>query len=400
MDKSDKIQNKPEIGVIILAYIAFIALGMPDGLLGVAWPSIRTDFSLPLDAAGILITVSTTGYLISSFLSGLLISRMSIGVLLAGSCAITCAGLIGYTIVPAWWMVVLLGFICGLGAGAIDAGLNTYGASYFHEGLMQWLHASYGIGVTLGPLIMTFALTTLNSWQTGYRIVGGFQLLLAVCFALTLPLWIQKEAACSGNKSKPLTKYKTPFSETLCQTRVWLSLLLFFLYTGSEISLGTWVYTLLVESRGVSPDAAGLSAGSFWAAFTIGRFAAGLYAKRAGVNLMVFFSLLVAFAGTLLLWANLACTINLVAVALIGLAIAPIFPALLSGTGRRVGVRFVANTIGMQIAAGGLGTAVIPGLMGVLGRRISLEVIPLCLAILFAMLFGLYMLANKFEVKT
>jgi len=399
MDKSGKIQNKPKIGVIILAYIAFIALGMPDGLLGVAWPSVRMSFSIPLDAVGLLLAVSVIGYLISSFLSGPLITRISIGTLLAGSCTITGAALIGYTFVPAWWMIILLGFISGLGAGAIDAGLNSYGAAYFHEGLMQWLHASYGIGVTLGPLIMTATLTTLNSWRMGYRIVGGFQLLMAICFALTLPLWIQKEAANRSNKSKHLTEYKTPLSKTICQYRVWLSLLLFFLYTGSEISLGTWIYTLLVTSRGVSPDMAGLSVGSYWATFTIGRFTAGLYAKRVGVNLLVLFGLLVALAGILLLWWNLSNLMNLVAMPLIGFAIAPIFPALVSGTSKRVGVRFATNTIGMQMAAAGLGAAAITGLLGILGRRISLEVFPFCLTVLFLVLFGLHILTKKFEVK-
>ena len=394
-----KVKQYPRIGLIILAYMAFIALGMPDGLLGVAWPSIRTSFSIPLDAIGMLLTAAVAGYMTSSFLSGLLITRLGVGKVLAASCAMTGVALIGYTIVPFWWMMVLLGVVAGLGAGAIDAGLNTYVAAHFGEGLMQWLHASYGIGVTLGPIIMTIALTTLNSWRVGYRVVGSFQLALAACFVLTLAMWNQKDTSAGSDEPKRLTDYKTPMGETLRQPQVWLSALLFFLYCGAEVSFGTWIYSLLIESRGIAPAVAGLWAGSYWATFTVGRVIAGLYAKRIGVNLLVLGGLVGAFCGTLLLVWNPSQFANLLAVALIGFSIAPIFPALMSGTSRRVGAHFAANTIGFQMAATGLGMAVIPSLLGVLARRISLEIIPVCMAVVFAGLFGLYMIAVKSSSK-
>jgi fucose permease len=395
----NRVRKYPRIGLVVLAYVAFIALGMPDGLLGVAWPSIRASFSIPLDAIGLLLAACMAGYLTSSSLSGPLIARLGIGKVLAASCAMTGAGLIGYTLVPAWWMMVLLGVVAGLGAGAIDAGLNTYVAAHFGEGLMQWLHASYGIGVTLGPIIMTTTLAALNSWRVGYRVVGSFQLALAACFALTLPIWGQREGPIRGEKPRRLTDYRTPLGETLRQPRVWLSVLLFFLYTGSEVSLGTWTYTLLTESRGIPPEVAGLWAGSYWATFTVGRIMAGLYAKRVEVNSLVVGSLLAAFLGAVLLWWNPATVASLIAVALIGLAIAPIFPALTSGTSRRVGVHYAANTIGMQMAAASLGAALISSLVGILARRVALEVIPVCLMVLFAALFGLYALASKSGAK-
>jgi fucose permease len=386
----EKIKHTPKIGLVLLAYVAFIALGMPDGLLGVAWPSLRADFSVPLDSLGMLLVASVSGYLTSSFLSGPLISRWGVGSVLAASCALTGLGLLGYTLVPAWWMMVLLGVLAGLGAGAIDAGLNTYVAAHFGEGLMQWLHACYGIGVTLGPIIMTIALSTLNSWRAGYRVVGSCQVALAACFVLTLSMWNKKESSGGQEGHKRLTDYRTPMGETMRQSRVWLSALLFFLYVGAEVSLGIWTYSLLVESRGIDPTLAGLFAGSYWATFTVGRILAGLYAKRAGVDLLVQGSLAAAFLGALLLVWNPSETANVLAVALIGFAIAPIFPALMSGTSRRVGVHFAANTIGMQMAASGLGTAVIPSLLGVLARRFSLEVVPICLVVVFLGLFGLY----------
>jgi fucose permease len=389
----EKIKHYPHIGIVILAYVAFIALGMPDGLLGVAWPSIRTGFSIPLDAVGLLLTASVAGYMTSSFSSGPPIARMGVGRVLAVSCVMTGVALIGYTLVPVWWMMVVLGVLAGLGAGAIDAGLNSYVAAHFGEGLMQWLHASYGIGVTLGPIIMTITLTTLNSWRIGYRVVGGFQLALATCFLLTLAMWMQKGSSDGEGEPKRLTDYKTPMVETLRQPRSWMSALLFFLYVGAEVSLGTWTYSLLTESRGIDPAAAGLVAGSYWATFTIGRIIAGLYAKRVGVHLLVQGSLAAALVGALLLTWNPAGWVNLLAVALIGYAIAPIFPALMSGTSQRVGMKNAANTIGMQMAASALGTVLITSLLGVLARQISLEVVPICLVVVFLALFGLYRLS-------
>ena len=391
----NKIKNYPKLGLVMLAYIAFIALGMPDGLLGVAWPSIRTGFSIPLDSLGMLIFAAMAGYMTSGFLSGTLISRLGVGRVLAVSCALTGVVLFGYTLVPSWWMMVLLGVGAGLGAGAIDAGLNTYVAAHFGEGVMQWLHACWGIGITLGPIIMTFALAQWESWRPGYIIVGVFQLLLALCFTLTLPMWNRKDGPASVDEPKLLTDYRTSLGETLRQPRVWLSVGLFFVYVGCELSLGAWAYTLLTESRGIAPATAGLLTGSYWAFFTIGRIIAGLFAKRVGVDALMQGSLVGAILGSLLLWWNPAPVANLVAVALIGFAIAPIFPALMSGTSQRVGARFAANTIGFQMVATGLGGATISSLVGVLARRISLEVIPVCLLVLFLVLFGLYRIAMR-----
>ena len=382
------------LGPVLLAYAAFVALGMPDGLLGIAWPTMRADFGMPIDALGMLLIAAVTGYMTSSFLSGPLVSRVGVGRVLAISCALTGTALLGYTLVPEWWMVVALGLVAGLGAGAIDAGLNTYAAAHFSPGLVQWLHASYGIGITLGPIILTTALVTFDSWQAGYRIVAGFQLLMALAFALTLSMWKDDGArpAESGGE-KLLTEYKTPMAETLRRPRVWLSAALFFLYVGAEGALGTWAYSLLTESRGIAPGLAGYWTSGYWAMFTLGRILAGLYAARLGIDRMVQGGLIAALLGALLLWWNPVPVANLAAVALIGLAVAPIFPAMISGTRFRVGARLAANTIGLQMAVTGLGGSLIPGLIGVLARRTSLEIVPVVLVVLFLPLIGLYRLA-------
>ncbi len=393
MNRLNRIMARPGLGLIILAYIAFIALGLPDGLFGVALPSLRADFSIPVDAVGAYFIVGTAGYMLASFSSGFLGARLGVGRMLALSCALTGTILFSYTLVPTWALMVALAAAAGVGAGAIDAGLNTYVAAHFGDGEMQWLHASYGIGVTLGPIIMTTALTTLNSWRAGYVTVGVLQWALAAGFVLTLAMWTRPVRAAGDTQPKRLTEYGTPMGATVRHWRVWLSVLLFLLYAGAEVTLGVWAYTLLTEARGVDRAAAGLWAGSYWAMFTVGRMLAGLYTRRISTHTLVLSSLAGALVGAGLLWWNPAPVVNLAAVALIGFAIAPVYPALVSGTRQRVGADDAANTIGMQVAGAGLGVALVPAVAGLLARQFTLEVIPVWLAALFALLLGLYGIA-------
>ena len=388
--------QRSKIGLIVLAYIAFISLGMPDGLFGVAWPSIRENFSLRLDSVGTFFFAGTAGYMLSSFFSGKIISKLGVGGTLAASCTLTASALLGYTFAPFWWTMVALGVASGLGAGAIDAGLNTYVASHFGEGLMQWLHASYGFGVTLGPIIMTAGLNIFNSWRFGYRMVGIAQLLLATSFLLTVRMW-QEGGGASPNPDQEhhLTDYQTPFGETLRQPIVWLNLLLFFLYTGAEFSFGSWTYSLLTLSRNVPIAVAGIWAGSYWATFTIGRVLAGLLTRRFGSATLLRWGFFLALGGSVLLWWNPFPQASILAVSVIGFALAPIFPALVSGTRARVGEHHAANTIGMQIAAAGFGGAVIPSLAGVLAQNFSLEAIPVYLVAIYVLQIALYAIVSR-----
>ena len=378
------------VGLVALAFIAFISLGLPDGLMGVAWPTLRAEFNQPLDSLGYMLVAAMAGYMTSSFISGKIMARLGVGGLLAASCAVTGLSLLGYTVAPAWPVMVGLAVFAGLGGGAIDAGINTYVAAHFKESLMQWLHASFGVGITLGPIIMTVGLKNTGMWRTGYWVVGTAQVLLAVCFALTASRWRNGGTAAVEGERK-LTDYRTPMRQTLREPRAWLSILLFFLYTGMEVILGNWAYSLLTESRGIAAQAAGFWTGSYWFTFTVGRVLAGLYANRIGGRKLVAGSLLLALAGSLLLWWNPSDTVSLIGVAVVGFAIAPVFPALVSLTSDRVGAKHAANTIGMQISAAGLGGAVISSLAGVLARRISLEIIPVYLSSVAAVLLAIFL---------
>jgi fucose permease len=388
------------VGLILLAFVAYVSLGLPDGLLGVAWPSMKRDFALPLDALGALLVSVTIGYLASSFFGGRLMAHMRLGALLAASTFAAGAALMGYAVAPGWWTVVAIGVVAGLGGGGIDVALNTYVASNHGEGMMQWLHASYGVGATLGPLVMTMAINSLNSWRWGYVIVGGLQLALSISFVLTVSLWEQNKgvshAAPQQRADRP-SDYNTSMTETLRQPGVWLSMFLFFVYMGIEFTLGSWAYTLLTESRGVSPRLAGLWMGGYWAIFTVGRILAGLYTRRISQRTLVIGSLLAALAAAALLAADVAGPLNLFAVTIIGLAIAPVMPALISGTAGRVGNRYAANTIGIQIAAMGAGAAVIPSITGVIAQRLSLEAIPPFLIVLTIVLIASYSFALRSE---
>lgn len=393
-------KKKRKYLLIALIYIAFISLGLPDGLLGVAWPEMRSSFKLPLDALGIILIGSTTGYLISSFLNGFFMKKIGVAVLLSLSCLATGLALIGYTLTPFWWLLPILAVFAGLGAGAIDAALNTYVEKNFNEGLMQWLHASFGVGITIGPIIMSNAIKYSNSWRAGYIIVGTAQILLAIIFAMTLFLWqdpkSKKTAESDPNKKK---SQEIKLTQTLKYLPAVLSILLFFIYTGIEMSVGHWSYTLLTESRGISTALAGFWVSAYWGSFTVGRILAGFLAYKFLSRKIAKYAAALGLFGSVLITANLSQPLSLLGIAITGLAIAPIFPALISSTSYRVGKKHTTNTIGMQISAAGLGGALLPGLAGILAKNISLEIIPIFITILFILFLVINNLIKKVTAK-
>ncbi|HUH97209.1 MAG TPA: MFS transporter [Anaerolineales bacterium] len=386
--------------LLLLAYIAFVALGLPVGLLGVAWPTLRAGFALPLDAIGLLFISSTAGYLISSFAIARLINRFGIGPLLLFSSLASAVSLFGYPLAPSWSVIIVMGGVAGLGSGVLDAGLNTYLAAEYNEGEMQWLHASFGIGATLSPLIMTVSLAQFDSWRPGYIFVGILMLLLAVSFLLTLSAWKRPgragvETAQTAGRERGLLDYQTSLWDTLLQPFTWVSVLMFLLYTGAELTLGNWTYTLFTEGRGVSPQLAGLWAGGFWATFTIGRVLAGLYAQRVRLNTLMLSAMGLALVGAILFWWNPLTSVSVAGVFLAGFGMAPIFPGLVSSTPQRVGSRHAANTIGIQMSAAGLGGALLPALAGALAQGVSLETIPVMLSVSLFGLLALYWLPTR-----
>ncbi len=269
---------------------------------------------------------------------------------------------------------------------------------------MQWLHAFFGLGATLSPLIMTASLSKFISWRPGYFFVGVLMALMAVAFRFTYASWrapqkISAAAVESGDAGPGLMDYQTSVWQSLLHPQVWIGILLFLLYTGAELTLGNWTYTLFTEGRGISPQIAGIWAGGFWAIFTVGRVLGGLYAHRVRLNTLMVSAMLLALAGSILFWWNPLPLIGVLGVFVVGLAMAPIFPGLISSTSQRVGEHHAANTIGIQISAAGLGGAVLPAFAGFLAQRISLEAIPVMLAVSLLALFLLYMLSTRLKMK-
>ena len=368
-----------------LVFLGFISIGLPDGLLGVAWPSMRVFFRLPIDALGGLLVMYTAGYLVSSFSSGWMLARMSVGALLALSCLATGISLIGYATTGHWWMVVALGALAGLGAGAIDAGLNTYAATHFSIRMVNWLHAFYGIGALSGPLLMTGVLDSGHPWQVGYAIVGGGQLALAASFVLTLRRWNGEHRAEAAPKAET-----APSFSTLRQPVVGFSAAIFFVYTGIEAAAGAWAFSLLTESRAVPMLTAGTWVSIYWAMLTLGRIASAMIAGRISSLSLLRCCIAGQATGALLVWLNFSASTSFGGLALMGLASAPIFPTLIASTPDRIASAHLANAVGFQIAAAVLGQSLLPSLVGVLARQVGLEVISPALFVAALLLYCLH----------
>jgi fucose permease len=366
-------ERKYSLLLVGLAYLSFVSLGLPDGLNGVAWPSIRAYFHLPVDALGLLLVMFTAGYLVSSFSSGRLLALMSLGTLLALSCLATALSLIGYALAPAWWVMVALGSVAGLGAGAIDAGLNTFAATQFSARMVSWLHACYGIGAASGPVIMTSVLAGHHPWQRGYLIVGGWQLLLAVCFGVTRNWW--PRAAPASKVSSAIAGARASNLSTLKLPVVRWSIAVFFVYTGIEAAAGIWAYSLFTESRAVPMMTAGMWVSVYWGALTVGRLLSGLVVGFVPMHRLLRVCFVSIALGATLIWLGGAGFPSFAGLGLMGLASAPVFPSMISATPMRLGEGHTSNGIGFQIAAAVLGQSLLPGLVGVLAGKLGLEAI-------------------------
>jgi fucose permease len=361
---------------LALASLGFVSLGLPEGLLGVAWPSIRATFDLPLDALGMLLATFAAGYFVSSAASGRVLNRFGIGTVLAASCAITGLSLAGYALAPAWLSMVVLGGILGLGAGTIDAGLNTYAAVQHGPRVLNWMHAAFGLGAAVGPLVMTAVLDSGLPWSVGYVVVAAAQLALAVGYWSTRqrferqPQVKQTSHSASGDASSARVLLRMPLA--------WISLGLFFVYVGIEAAAGQWSFSLFTLSRGAPTALAGLLISAYWSSLTLGRILFGLVVTRVQPHKLLRGCMLVAVLAAATIWLN-PPILSWLALAVLGLVLAPIFPVLIAATPARLGAGQTANAVGLQVAAAMLGGAAIPAAIGVLAARLSLEVVGPCL---------------------
>lgn len=373
--------------LIIISYLAFISLGLPDGLLGISWPFISAKHQVPLDSLGILLISFVAGYLSTSSTTGKLLSVMSLGLLLTISCAVTGLSLLAFAWSDYWLFVIIASFFLGSGGGAIDTSINVFAASRFSASVVNWLHAFYGIGATAGPIIVTWMLVQDKGWFNGYLAVGTIQIILSLTFLMSLKYWKTTEA---HEEPEPAGSVRQALQSPL----VWVSILIFFLYTGLEVGVGQWIFTVLTESRDITAEKAGLWTSIYWGSLTSGRIVFGFVLTRLrvhGVLLGAFFGVI---TGAFFLAINQGDWLSLSGIVLIGFSNAPIFPCLISITPKQVGARHSANIIGFQISAAMIGGALLPSFAGLLTDFFGWEVIPLTFLAEAVLLLTLYLISS------
>ncbi|HEY0712794.1 MAG TPA: MFS transporter, partial [Polyangia bacterium] len=339
------------LGLLALSYLGFVSLGLPDSILGAAWPSIRTDLGLRLDAAGPLILLATLGTTISSTFSGRLLSPWSTAVVLVGSTACASLALFGFAFAPSWTFMLAASILAGLGGGAIDAALNGFVARHYDVRHMNWLHGCWGIGATLGPLTLAAMLSADHGWRATYRVLGAIELLLVLAFVFTARHWPRPAPHEAGTSTRvrltPAMRGRIAF---------------FFLYGGLEAGAGLWSTSFLIEQKGASTSAASTIVGIYWGGLMVGRFVIGALTSRFGAARLVRWSVRAACAATIVL--VLPCPLPLAAAAFVafGLSLAAIYPTVMHETPHEFGDDAARHLVGYQIAAGSLGIATLPWL--------------------------------------
>jgi fucose permease len=352
-----------------IAVLAFASLGLPDGVLGVAWPAMRQSFGQPVSGVGLVLAAAMLGTILSGFGTGPLVARLGVGRLLVASSLLTAASALGTALTPAWWGAVVAGLFAGLGGGAIDAGINVFAAARFTPRLTSWLHASYGVGATAGPLLTSAVVARAGSWRAAYAVVGLALLAMSGLFLATAGRWRGPDGPRSpAGRAASL-------GGALRQPRVWRGAATFFVYAGLEVGAGLWAFSWLSEGRGLAgPEASAWVAG-FWGSLTAGRLLAGALTRRWPSHAVLRGAIAGVPAGILVLWGGIGPAAGAAGLVLLGLTLAPIYPLLVAETPGQVGAPLAAHAIGLQVAAFYLGTAVLPGAAGVLARHGGLELL-------------------------
>jgi fucose permease len=363
--------------LLLLAYLAFVSLGLPDTTFGVAWPSLRHGFDLPASAIGAVLVAGGSGYFLSGLVAGSLMARAGVGWLLAGSSALVALGLVGYSLAPSWSAFFPVAFFVGLGSGAIDAALNAHAARHFSVRQVNWLHASWGVGASLGPVIMTAAIARERGYRAGYALLAGVLGSMALAFGASRRLWDDSGAApasASGGASPGAVAPAASAGAALRDSTVRLSIAAFILYTGVESSVGQWCFTLLTEGRGLAVTAAGSWTAAYWASLTLGRVALGSVAERLGPDRLLRAASLGVVAGVALFGFSPGW-LGRCGLLLLGASLAPMYPTLMARTPARVGARLAGHTVGFLVSAATLGSSLLPWTVGVLVGRLGLVAI-------------------------
>lgn len=373
--------------LLAIIYLAFISLGLPDALLGSAWPTMYLQFSVPVSYMGGISMIIAAGTIISSLQCDRLTKKLGTGKVTAISVCLTAAALLGFSLSHSYWELCLWAIPYGLGAGCVDASLNNYVALHYASRHMSWLHCMWGIGASLGPYIMGFALTGSGSWNRGYLYISLLQFALTAILFLSLPLWKQKTASpdpsapSAESKASPLTLpqiLRIPGAKEVMIT--------FFCYCALEQTTGQWASSYLVLVWGVSAEAAASFASMFYIGITVGRALGGFMTYKLSDTNMIRLGQALILLGIVLLLLPFHENIALPGLIVIGLGCAPIYPSVIHSTPAHFGADKSQALIGVQMASAYVGTCLMPPVFGLVANHIGAFLFPFFLLLILLLM--------------
>lgn len=376
--------------LLIIIYLAFISLGLPDSILGVTIPALQSEFDIPMASGGIISMIVIAGSVISSFLSDIIIKKIGTGKIVFFSCLTTGFALLGFSISPSFYWLIILALPLGLGGGTVDASLNNYVALHFKAHHMNWLHSFWGVGATLGPIIMSWNLIN-KSWRFGYQTISIIQLSLAVVLLISIPIWKKHRAInhteISGNSSKATDIFRLP--------GIKYALITMLLYCSVELGTGLWGSSYLIGYKGFSIDSAARFVAIYYAGITIGRFLSGFMSFKLSNKELIRYGALISLLGIILLLLPLPKLVTGSAFILIGFGLAPIFPSMIHETPVRFGKELSQKIIGFQMGFAYIGSAILPPILGYLYQQITVQLFPVTLLTIMILLISATELLNR-----
>jgi len=379
--------------LLIIIYLSFISLGLPDSLLGSAWPSMYGGLNVPPHYAGYISMIIAGGTVISSVFSERMIRRFGTGIVTAFSVLMTAVALLGFSLSSAFALLCLWAIPLGLGAGSVDAALNNYVALHYKAKHMSWLHCFWGVGASIGPIIMSFYLINKNSWNLGYRSIGLIQCCLVAILFITISLWGKNKPQNNNEKNESPKGIK--FNELFQIAGVKQILIAFFCYCSLETTTGLWGSSFLVMEKNVPPEIAAQWISLYYIGITFGRFISGFLTMKLTNRQMVRLGQVLVACGIVALMLPLGGIMLLPGFFIIGLGCAPIYPSLLHETPRNFGGEKSQAIMGIQMASAYIGTTFMPPLFGQITSYFSFNIFPLFLGVILILNILMVELLNK-----
>lgn len=370
---------------LIVIYIAFIGLGLPDSVLGASWPSLHQSLNVPLEYAGILSMMTTAGTIISSFMSGRVTRRFGTGRVTTVSVLMTAMALLGFSLAPSFYTLMLLTLPLGLGAGSVDAALNGYVSLHYEAKHMSWLHSFWGLGATLGPVIMSFFLLQAGGWRRGYLVISSLQIAIVLLLFSTLPLWRRFNKEPEDLEKSPVEEETEKAPNVYRVPGVKFAILSFFAYCAVEMTTGLWGTSFLVNIHGAAKDTAARYISLYYGGITIGRMLTGFVSMKFSFKTIIRGGILSVFTGVLVLSLGVPVLFAL-GFLLIGLGCAPVFPGMIHETPERFGKSNAQTIIGIQMAFAYMGSTFSPAVFGVLAGKGFLPYFPAYLLVFLLIL--------------